>query len=103
VWPRAVGIPQPDPSVLSDGATAEWAVEATDGYLPYFSDVEFRDCSAGTKTHQLDLGSGYATTEISGNGRDLTSTTAFHHEIIAKGQPPVAINNVDVHFLSGGD
>jgi hypothetical protein len=56
-----------------------------------------------TKTHQLDLGSGYATTEISDNGRDLTSTTAFHLEIVALGQPPTIINDVDVHFLSSGD
>jgi hypothetical protein len=70
--------------------------------VPYFSNVQFHDCTAGSKTHQLDLGNDYAITEIRGNGRDLTATNVFHHVVDAIGHPPTVINNVDVSFVSSG-
>jgi hypothetical protein len=71
----SVGIPPPT-GITENGGVAEWIVEAEVGassLLPNFGGIEFRNCSAGTKSHTIDLSKAVATS-IAGSGSNLTQT-----------------------------
>jgi Peptidase A4 family len=71
----SVGIPPP-PGITENGGEAEWIVEAEVGassLLPNFGGIEFRNCTAGTKSHALNL-SKAVTTSIAGASSNLTAT-----------------------------
>jgi hypothetical protein len=73
----SVGFPAP-PGFTSDGTSAEWVVEAVDvgagRQLPAFRNITFRNATAGTKNHSMDL-SRASTTEITSSTSDLTHTS----------------------------
>jgi hypothetical protein len=63
-------------TTTSQGATAEWAVEGISADLPNFGAVAFLQCTAGTKTHDLDLSKAF-TTEIGGSGGNNLTTSSI--------------------------
>jgi hypothetical protein len=65
----------PPANTTSIGATAEWIVEGISPILPVFSTIVFSNCSAGTKSHTLNL-TGGTITEITGAGNaNLTAAS----------------------------
>jgi hypothetical protein len=71
----SVGIPPP-PGISSVGTTAEWIVEGISADLPNWVIVGFHECTAGTKSHSIDI-SHPTVTEISGTTKDLTVAIAW--------------------------
>jgi hypothetical protein len=74
--------------LISQGQTAEWAVEGVSADLPNFGAVAFLHCLAGTPTHELDL-SKASVTNIGGNsGAQLTNSSIVP---TAAGVPPSSV------------
>ena len=71
----SIGIPPPA-GISSLGTTAEWIVEGISADLPNWVIVGFHECTAGTKSHHMDL-SHPSVTEISGATKDLTVAIAW--------------------------
>ncbi len=55
----SIGIKDPAKKTPYDGSSVEWIVEATGTEMPNFKSVTFKEVSAGTKHHTIDLLNAY--------------------------------------------
>ncbi len=56
----SVGINDPSGTTPYDGSTVEWIVEAIDNEVPNFGNVIFKDITAGTQHHTINLAKAFA-------------------------------------------
>jgi Peptidase A4 family len=56
----SVGVNDPSGTTPYDGSTVEWIVEAIDNEVPNFGNVIFKEISAGTQHHTINLAKAFA-------------------------------------------